>query len=246
VSQSMKLRALVPVALAPVALALAACEPPPAPLLEHQVHFAVTSDIGQAVPGVRLFHPGGEIGKTGADGHFAARFRAADGAELVVHTECPDGYADPIDDTRVVLRQLSTVAAQNGGGLRVLIQCRRSRVLAAVVVRTGFPDLPVLYEGQEITRTGLSGVAHVSAAIPPHGTFSLMVDTSSVERIRPKNPAATFTMAAEDEFFVFDSPLERLPEPHRPKKHRPKRKPPPGPPRPTLVPPNAHLGRTTR
>jgi hypothetical protein len=226
--------------------ALCSCEPPPAALLEHQVHFAVTSDIGEPVAGVRLLRPGAEIGVTGADGKFVARFRAPDGAELVVHTECPEGYVDPVDDTRIVLRRLSNVAAAAGGGLRVLVQCRRNRVLAAVVVRTGYPDLPVLYEGEEITRTSLSGVAHVSAAVPPHGTFSLMVDTSSSERLRPKNPAATFTMAGADEFFVFDSALEKLPEPRKPKKRKARRKPKPGPPRPTLVPPNAHLGEGRR
>jgi len=115
-------------------------------------------------------------------------------------------------------------------------------VIAGVVVRAGFPDLPVLYDGQEVTRTGLTGVAHVSAAVSPHETFSLVVDTSSAERLRPKDPAITYTMGSEDETFVFDAALEQLPLPRKVKR-KPKPKPvPPPPPRPILVPPNAHLG----
>jgi hypothetical protein len=228
-----------------LACTLVGCTPPPPQLITHDVVFSVTSDTGDPVPGVRLYRAGAVIGDTGKDGQIAARFRAPDGAQLIVHAQCPDGHVDPVEDTRVILRQLSAVAA--GSGRRVTIQCRRTRVLAAVVVRAGIPDLPIVFEGEEITRTGANGIAHVSAAVPPHQTFSLTVDTSASERIRPKNPAATFTMASEDAFFVFDSALEKLPEPRKPpKRKRPKAKPPEGPPRPVLVPPNAHLGEGRR
>ncbi len=232
--------ALVAFGLA-IAGTLLGCDPPPPALIDHAVVFAVTSDVGAPVAAVRLFRPGAEIGQTGKDGLLPAKFRAPDGAELTVHAQCPEGFVDPVEDTRIVLRQLSSVASRAGGALRVLLQCRRARVVAAVVVRAGFPDLPVLFEGQEVTRTGPTGVAHVSAEVPPHKTFSLTVDTSESERLVPKNPGATFTMTAQDEFFVFDSGLERLPEPAKPKHHR-KKRPPPEVPRPILVPPNAHLG----
>jgi hypothetical protein len=233
------------VALAALVLAaLSACEPPPPEAVDHAVVFTVSSDTGAPVAGVRLFRPGAEIGKTGQDGRLAAHFKAPDGALLTVHAQCPDGFIDPIEDTTMVLRELSAVAT--GSGRRVSIQCRRTRVLAAIVVRAGFPDLPVLFNGEEITRTGTTGVAHVSAAVPPHETFSLTIDTSSAQRLVPKNPASTYTMSAEDSFFVFDSGLERLPEPRKPKrKPRPKPKPQ-APLRPILIPPNAHLGQGRR
>ena len=233
------------IALAALALAaLSACEPPPPDVIDHGVAFFVTSDIGEPVAGVRLFRPGVEIGKTGADGRLTSHFQAPDGALLTVHAQCPDGYVDPVEDTTIVLRELSAVAS--GSGRRVSIQCRRTRVLAAIVVRAGFPDLPVLFNGEEITRTGAAGIAHVSAAVPPHETFSVTVDTSAAQRLRPKNPASTFTMSAEDSFFVFDSGLERLPEPRKPKpKPRPKPRPQ-EPLRPILIPPNAHLGQGRR
>jgi hypothetical protein len=229
-------------ALAPLATLLG-CEPPPAEEIDHDVLFVVTSDVGEPVPGTRLFRPGTQFGVTDRDGRFATRFRAPDGTQLTVHAMCPEGYVDPTADTSIVLRELSAVATRSGTGRRVNIQCRRTRVVAAVVVRAGFPDLPVLYEGEEITRTGPTGVAHVSAAVPPHATFSLSLDTSDAKRLRPKNPSATFTMAGEDGFYVFDSGLERIPEPRPPpKKKKPKPKPKP-PDRPILIPPNAHLGR---
>ena len=228
------------------ALALLGCNPPPPALLDHDVLFVARSDVGDPVAGVRLFHPGAEIGQTGKDGQLASRFRAPDGASLTVSARCPDGYVDPVEDTRIVLRQLSAVAARTGSGRRVLLQCRRTRVLAAIVVRAGFADLPVLFEGEEVTRTGPSGVAHVSAAVPPHETFSLTVDTSSAERLRPVNPVATFTMSAEDSTFVFDSGLEKVPEPRKPPRRKRARPKPKGPPRPILIPPNAHLGEAKR
>ena len=224
-----------------LAATLLGCEPPPPDELDHDVLFAVTSDVGEPVAGVRLFRPGAVIGKTGDDGRLAAKFRAPDGTQLAVHARCPEGYVDPVGETRIVLRQLSVVAERSGSGRRVLIQCRRTRVVAAVVIRAGFADLPVLFDGEEITRTGANGVAHVSAAVPPRQTFSLTLDTSSAERLRPKNPAATFTMSGEDSFFVFDSGLERVPEPRKPVKRR-RPKPKPKPLRPILIPPNAHLG----
>jgi hypothetical protein len=231
-----------PAAAFALVAALFGCEPPPPELLNHDLVFVVTSDVGDPVPGVRLFRPGAEIGQTGKDGRLAARFQAPDSAQLIVHAQCPDGYVDPVEDTRIVLRQLSVVAARESHGRQVFIQCRRARVIAAVVVRAGFPDLPVLHDGQEVARTGLSGVAHVSAAVPPHETFSLVVDTSSAERLRPKDPATTYTMGSEDETFVFDTGLVQLPVPKK-VKHKRKPKPgPPPPPRPILVPPNAHLG----
>ena len=237
-------RLIAALAVASLAALAAGCTPPPPPILEHKVLFSVISDVGEPVAGARLFRPGVEIGPTGADGKLAALFRAADGALLNVHVQCPEGHVDPAEDTQIVLRELASVGQKSGdGGLRVLLTCRRARVLAAVVVRTGYPDLPILYEGQELTRTSLTGVAHVSAQVPPHETFSLTVDTSRAQRLRPVNPAATFTMSAEDAFFVFDSGLEELPPPPKPKKKRKKAKPKPaGPPRPVLVPPNAHLG----
>lgn len=232
-----------------ILLALAAgllgCEPPPPAALDHAVLFTVTSDLGEPVAGVRLFRPGVVIGETGQDGRLAARFRAADGTQLIVHAQCPDGYVDPVEDVRIILRQLSAVA-RGGKGRQVLIQCRRTRVLAAVIVNAGFPDLPVLFDGEEITRTGPTGVAHVSAAVPPHGNFSLALDTSSVERLRPKNPTNTFTTTSEDAVFVFDSGLQKLPEPRKPRKRRKAKPKAPEPPRPVLVPPNAHLGKSSR
>ncbi|HTE52009.1 MAG TPA: hypothetical protein VK698_14240 [Kofleriaceae bacterium] len=239
-------RLVAALALVAVGMLATACQPPPPPILDHKVLFTVSSDVGEPVAGARLFRPGVEIGRSGADGKLAARFRAADGALLTVHVQCPDGYVDPIEDTQIVLRELATVKTLGEGGLRVLLHCRRTRVIAAVVVRTGYPDLPILYEGQELTRTSLSGVAHVSAMVPPHETFALTVDTSKADRLRPRNPAATFTMSAEDGFFVFDSGLEELPLPPRPKKKHKRPKPKPGPPRPVLVPPNAHLGSSKR
>lgn len=240
------MRSAIHVLALAASLALLACDPPPPALLDHEVLFVARSDVGDPVPGVRLFHPGAEIGQTGANGQLASRFRAPDGAQLTVHVRCPEGYVDPVEDVRIVLRELSAVAARTGSGRRVFIQCRRTRVVAAIVVRAGFADLPVLFEGEEVTRTGPSGVAHVSAAVPPHDTFSLTVDTSSAERLRPMNPAATFTMSGEDSTFVFDSGLEKLPEPRKPPK-RVRRKPKPqGPPRPILIPPNAHLGEAKR
>jgi hypothetical protein len=232
-------------AIAALALAaLSACEPPPPEAVDHAVVFSVSSDTGDPVAGVRLFRPGAEIGKTGQDGRLAAHFQAPDGALVTVHAQCPDGFIDPIEDTTVVLRELSSVAT--GSGRRVSIQCRRTRVLAAIVVRAGYPNLPVLLNGEEITRTSATGVAHVSAAVPPHETFSLTIDTSSGKRLVPKNPGTTYTMSAEDSFFVFDSPLEALPEPRKPKP-RPKPKPKPQAPlRPILIPPNAHLGKSSR
>ncbi|HKE17985.1 MAG TPA: hypothetical protein VKB80_24080 [Kofleriaceae bacterium] len=226
------------------AIALAACEPPPPEVIDHGVVFTVTSDIGEPVAGVRLFRPGVEIGKTGKDGRLPTHFRAPDGTLLTVHAQCPDGFVDPVEDTTIVLRELSSVAT--GSGRRVSIQCRRTRVLAAIVVRAGYPDLPVLFNGEEITRTGTTGVAHVSAAVPPHETFSLTIDTSSAQRLRPKNPASTFTMSAEDSVFVFDSGLERMPEPRKPKPRRRPKPKPQAPLRPILIPPNAHLGERSR
>jgi hypothetical protein len=71
------------------------------------------------------------------------------------------------------------------------------------------PNLPVLYLGSEVARTDASGAAHVLLRVPPGEQFTLILQTTGkgAERLRPRNPVATFTVGDRDEVFAYDPHL---------------------------------------
>jgi hypothetical protein len=78
--------------------------------------------------------------------------------------------------------------------------------VAAVIVRTpNRANLPVVYQGREVTRTDLQGVAHMIFKVRPRDVLAFRIDTSSQPLLRPASP--TFTVATREGDDVYVSTL---------------------------------------
>ena len=207
-------------------LAACASEPPPATF---PVTFIARAD--EPLPGVEISVEGGRpLGSTGADGLLRATLVGREGLSVPFRVSCPAGYRAPREMPALTLRRfvgLDPAAAARG--VEVTIQCRPAERMAALVVRAGQPDLPVLARGREIARTNADGVAHALVRLPPNSTFRVVLDTSGDPALRPQNPATTLALGDGDEIFVIDQSFEQSREPaprERPRRRRNRKKPP--------------------
>lgn len=204
------------IALALGTLALGCGSPPPPPVFH--VTFTSLADT-LPLPGVQVMRGTRVLGTTDAYGKLEVRLHGQDGTSVSYRVQCPQGYRTPPTPPPLVLRQFRAVAVPGQParqrGIEVTLQCPPSQRYAAVIVRAGgFAGLPVTMQGQEVTRTDTSGVAHFMLPLAPNSQFALGLDTSSNPYLRPQNPTASFTLADADDILIFDPPVhEELPPP---------------------------------
>lgn len=207
-----------------LALALGACESPPEPA-SFPVTF--TANAGDPLAGVDISIEGGKhLGQTGANGTLHVTLTGREGTAVPFRVQCPDGYRAPAQMPVLRLRRFTGLdPATAARGIEVSIDCPPAERMAALVVRAGHADLPVLAQGREVARTNAAGVAHALLELPPASTFRVVVDTTAAPDLRPQNPETTLTLHDADEIFVIDpgfqvAKVEPPPEPRR----RPKRR----------------------
>ncbi|HTE51125.1 MAG TPA: hypothetical protein VK698_09675 [Kofleriaceae bacterium] len=223
-----------------LAVAVGGCESPAVPRATFPVTFIARAD--EPLAGVAISIDGDHrLGTTGADGILRATLSGPEGAAVPFRVTCPDGYRAPREMPILTLRRFVGLdPASAARGIQVSIECNPAQRMAALVVRAGQPDLPVLARGREVARTGPDGVAHALLALPPDTTFRVVLDTSTRPKLHPESPATTLALADTDEIFVIDQrfevdqpPPEAPPQPRR--RHR--RKKPVEPPPPATEPP---------
>ncbi|MBK8169945.1 MAG: hypothetical protein IPK60_06335 [Sandaracinaceae bacterium] len=200
---------------------LAGCEDPPPP--SFRVTFtAVEDDVKLA--GVEVNVAGHSIGRTNANGELQANLLGREGASVPYRVRCPVGHREFPNPFSLTLRSFRGIANHNNArGVEVSINCLPTERYAAVVIRTGGrADLPVMLQGQEVTRTDSGGVAHLLLRFSPNSNFRVSLDTSSIPRLSPANPAEIFTLTDADDIFIFDQQFTETRPPRR-------RRPPPGP-----------------
>lgn len=231
------MRPVTPLAAAlALALGASACDSPP-----KAASFPVTftANPKQPLAGVDISIEGGkQLGATGSDGTLHVTLTGREGTTVPFRVQCPDGYRPPAEMPVLRLRHFTGLdPATAARGIEVTIDCPPAERMAALVVRAGHPDLPVVAQGREIARTNDAGVAHALLRLPPSSTFRVVVGTGDRPQLRPQNPETTLTLADADEIFVIDpgfqlAKVEPPPEPRRPprrKKKRRKKKEPEGP-----------------
>lgn len=199
----------VAAALAGAASACTALEPPPPP--PQEVVVRVSSDPGRAVQGAVLLYQGQRVAVTDGEGVGRLMLRGRDGESFDVNVQCPEGFRSPVKPISIILKRLADPSKRP----EYAVACPPTSRKVVVAVRAdGGPNLPVMYLGREIARTDESGAAHVLLTLKPDEHFELKLDTSEKgnERMRPKNPFASFTVKDQDDMFVFDQKfeLERL------------------------------------
>lgn len=194
-------RARVALALA-LSGAASACGGNQAPTL-YPITLRVVSD-NRPMPGARILLRDRELGATDANGAFQMQTPGVEGTTVDLTVRCPDGFTSPAQPVPVVLR--STIAldrAQRGAGIETTAQCPPSQRIAAVIVRTpGRANLPILYNGREITRTDLQGVAHMIFRVAPREPIAFRIDTTAQPTLRPQNPLLTVTTREGDDVYV--------------------------------------------
>lgn len=182
--------------------AASACGGNQAPTL-YPITLRVVSD-NRPMPGARIFLRDRELGATDASGAFRMQTPGVEGTAVDLTVRCPDGFTSPAQPVPVVLR--STIAldrAQRGAGIETTAQCPPSQRIAAVIVRTpNRANLPILYNGREITRTDLQGVAHMIFRVAPREAIAFRIDTSAQPTLRPQSPLLTVTTREGDDVYV--------------------------------------------
>ena len=199
-----------------VGLALGCGNTAPPPL--YPITLRVLSDA-RPLPGAAVVIGGRELGATDAEGRFRMETVGVEGTAVEVTVRCPAGFRSPTQPLQVVLR--STVQldqAQRGQGIETTAQCPPSQRIAAVVVRIpGRPNLPIVYDNHEITRTDLQGIAHMIFRVNGGDTLRLRVDTHEQPLLRPANPELVVHTTDTDDVYVSTQGFEDAPAPRAPR-----------------------------
>lgn len=206
-----------------VVSALVACgaEPPPP---QHPVSFYLEADPGDELAGVEVFANGQSIGVSGDTGMLQALLTGTDGAAFEISWTCPEGHRAPEGTQSLRLREFQQLDPEAESGLSMTLGCPPTNRSAAFVVRTnGQANIPVLVNGEEIARTGPSGVAHVVLDAEPGTAFRVQLATVDQALLRPQNPSQTYTLGDADDVFVMNQDFESA-EPPRRVRRRPRRR----------------------
>ena len=208
--------ARAPLALSLVGLGLGCGNTAPPPL--YPITLRVMTD-SRPLPGAAIVIGGRELGATNREGRFRMETVGVEGTSVEVTVRCPAGFRSPAQPVAVVLR--STVQldqAQRGQGIETTAQCPPTQRIAAVVVRVpGRPNLPILYDNREITRTDLQGIAHMIFRVGGGDTLRLRIDTHEQPLLRPANPELVVHTTDADNVYVSTQGFEDAAAPRAPR-----------------------------
>ncbi len=165
----------------------------------------VTSDPGQALPGVELTRDGARVGVTTEHGARLALL-GKEGEVAVLDVRCPEGFRAPEQPLQIPLKRFADT--QHTPEYSVVCAPKLRLVVVAIRADHG-ASLPVMYLGQPVARTDASGAAHVALRLPPNSQFELTLATTQPEaaRLRPQNPTARFVVPDGDELLALDQPF---------------------------------------
>lgn len=221
-------RALPIVSAGTACFLASACDPPPAPKFEIAV--MVSSDPGRPMPNAVISGAGKELGKTGADGKATLALAAREGESLDMSITCPAGFQSPPKPITVVFRKLP-----DGQRPEYPAMCPPSERAAVISVHVDVVDprdqsfianLPVNYIGKTYTRTDAGGAGHFVVPISPDEQLTVVLDTSGIPELVPKNPTATISARNQDDIYAVDfgklTYLRKKAKPPPPAKAKPK------------------------
>ncbi len=188
----------------------------PPPL--YPITLRVVSD-DHPLPGAAIVINGRELGATDAQGRFRMETIGVEGTAVEVTVRCPNGFQSPAQPLAVVLRSIGQLdQSQRGQGIETTAQCPPTQRIAAVVVRSR-PNLPVIYDNREITRTDLQGVAHMIFRVSTNDTLRLRLNTNEQPFLRPANPELVVHTGSTDDVYVTAQNFEEAAPPRAPRVH---------------------------
>lgn len=165
-----------------------------------------TGDDGEPVAGARFLASGASIGESDNQGRVATTLRGADGQNLAVTVQCPDGYAGPEQPSWLKLTELRRVDQTGPATLGIDVTCVRKLREIVVVVRTAnAPSLPVDVGGKTVGNTDTDGNAHIRLLIDREvRALSVSLGTSAAPALRPQNPSRVFDLDGQDAMLLLD------------------------------------------
>ena len=192
-----------------VLLALVGCgEEVPQVIPRHAVTFRAESDPGIPLAGVTVSANGQDLGQSDETGLIGAVLEGPSGTMMQIAYECPEGHAQPERPKPLVLTTFQALDPQSGPrALEMKLECPPLERWAALVVRTGQPDLPILIGGEEVARTDGSGVAHHIFRAAPNSRHRVTISTEGNPNLRPQNPRALLTLGSRSDTFVVEEEI---------------------------------------
>lgn len=184
---------------------------------------AAESDPGAPLEGVWITVDGQPVGRSSATGPLRTSIARPPGTTIRVEHDCPAGFRDPVEPKLVKLSHDQGVGGAASPVIELALPCPPSERVVVIAVRAeNGADLPVLLDDRVESRTGSTGVAHLSTTAPPGTELSVRLDTSERPKLVPQNPRRVFEVPDSDEAFLFDQRFE-IEKPTR-RKRKPRRK----------------------
>lgn len=198
------------------AAAMMSCQGPRDIAPPLSVVFLVESDPGVGLSQAQVFVDGEPLGMTDSKGLVRGMIQGQPGQRLRVEHRCPKGHRPPSEPQFVRLRRFEAIDTSRPIALQITLACRPSQRLAAFIVRArNGPDLPVLLNGQSMTRTNRSGVAHFSIWGSVGTEYLVELDTKEHPGLRPRSPTHVVTLPDANEIFVINQSFDTYREPLR-------------------------------
>lgn len=190
-------------------LALLGCgEDVPQAIPRHAVTFTAESDPGMPLAGVAVSANGQPLGQSDETGLIGAVLEGPSGTMMQIAYECPPGHQQPERPKPLVLTTFQALDPESGPrALEMNLECPPLERWAALVVRTGQPDLPILIEDEEVARTDASGVAHHVLQGAPNSRYRVTISTEGRPNLRPQNPRALVTLGTRADTFVIEEEI---------------------------------------
>lgn len=179
---------------------LIACENDSPPLGPVFLEIIVEADPGERLSAVSVRVDGESLGQTGYNGTLRTPIFSAPGRVHHVAHECPVGYLASPKSKSIRMRQY---ASDRRTPIQLKLECRPLTRIAAFVVRAkNGPGLPVSVNGERVTTTNSSGVAHFSRSGPAGTEYIVELDASEHPTLLPRSAATLVTAPDSDELFI--------------------------------------------
>ncbi len=192
-------------ALCVAALGLAAACDEEKPPQRYRLTFEVYSDL-LPLPGAELLIRARSMGRTDAAGTLQLELPGRDGLVVPVTVRCPEGTRGPAQPIDVTLRTLNILDRASAlRGLVNRVNCPPNDRSVAVLVRTGGrANVPVYFQGHEVSRTDESGLAVMTFRVRPSTPLQLAMNTAELTTLRPQNPTRQFLTPDADDVLVWE------------------------------------------
>jgi hypothetical protein len=184
-----------------LALPFISCKPEPAPPFE--ISIRVLSD-GHPLPGAVITKGGKDGPATGPDGKVVVKIPGQEGEVVDLMVRCPPDYISPTKALGAGLRRIT-----DGRLPEYEISCPPAvRHLVVAVRAENGPNLPVKILDRIVGRTDANGAFTYALPLRPGDGVDLMLDTTGIDRITPKNPSTSIVMKPYDDVVTFDQKFQ--------------------------------------